>query len=203
MGNGIFASVPARFAGFQAFENRFLFPGDGEVVSEKSLDHLDGRGCHRCTPFRLVRIQSVNTSGETKKPPSPVKGRAVSARGTTPLRHSLSVCDLYLCSSVVTWMLRHSNSGNGESFPSPPTENRPDSVRSEARRSYSPAFPIPLLSYRGSLFRSGWLLVLVNACRVRMSATTVAQNPDCVNSKRINDCGWPNQYLRHQCSEFI
>ena len=102
MGHGAFLSVPARFAGFQAFENRFLFPGDGEVSDEKPLDHRDGRGGHQCTSFRLVRIQSMNTSGETKKPPSPVKGRAVSARGTTPLRHSLSVCDLTLCNGVVS-----------------------------------------------------------------------------------------------------
>ncbi len=37
MGSGQAFSAPAWFAGFQAFENRFLFPGDGEVVSEQAL----------------------------------------------------------------------------------------------------------------------------------------------------------------------
>jgi hypothetical protein len=145
--SGRFTSVPAWFTGFQALENRFLFPGDGEVSSEESLDGGDVRVRHRGTSFRLNRKIVPDTGREKRKNRHPrSRDERCHARGTTPLRHSLAACDLNLCGSVVVLMLRHSGSDNGEPYPSPPTEVPEDPVRSETQRAFSPAFPIPLLS---------------------------------------------------------
>jgi hypothetical protein len=182
-------SVPAWFAGFQAFDNRLLFPGDVLVNGGEPSCCISVQQRHRGTSFRLARLVRSDTHRETKKPPSRSRDERCHARGTTPLCHSLSVCDLYLCGSVVLRMLRHSGSGNGEPHPSPPTGDRKDPVRDEARRAFSPVFPVPLLSFRGSLFRFDRLLVLVNACRVRMSASTLADAGAAVNGRPRDDSG--------------
>jgi hypothetical protein len=78
MDSGRGSSVPAWFAGFQAFENRFLFPGDGEVISEQALHCGEGCGGHRGTSSHLVRKIISDTAGRNEKTAIPVKGRAVS-----------------------------------------------------------------------------------------------------------------------------
>lgn len=108
------------------------------------------------------------------------------ARGTTPLCHGLAARDLYLYGGRWQAYVRDTVvrvTGNltrrrllrvGFRVPNP--------VRDEARRSFSPAFLVPLLSFRGSLSRSGRLLVLVNACRDRLSTLTIADSLAIVNA---------------------
>lgn len=98
----------------------------------------------------------------TKKTAAPVRGRAVSARGTTPLRDRALPRSPY---SAKHREVRDGGSITGAGLPKLDTRRRllRNPVRGGARRSSSPAFLVPLCSVRGSLARSSRLRVLVIA----------------------------------------
>lgn len=199
MDSGQRSSVPAWFAGFQAFENRFIFPEDGEVNGGEPSRCVDVQNRHRGTSFRLVRIV-ISTPFGTTKNRHPGQGTSgvmlvVPPHFVTALRSATSTCAAAWCCGCCDTVVRVTGNltrrrllGIGSIRVAGAHECVAvyrmfiNPVRDEARRAFSPVFPVPLLSCRGSLFRFDRLLVLVNACRVRMSATTVADSLPSVNS---------------------
>jgi len=93
-------------------------------------------------------------AGAHKTPPSPLNwGRAVLARGTTPVCRGLTPCDL-ACTTPAALPARCSGPVTGAAGSGEPSRRRllpPGRVRGAARGSFSPAFLSPLHSNRGSL----------------------------------------------------